>query len=148
MKGGLYGRTMRCELFGKSEQLMKGEMGKMKITYHEVASEVENLARELKRHGNEALSHKDKIAVSDLLAETVQMIRRKYEITTMYYLASEVKAADGVGPAEKDTSVEAEWEPYVNPNDESDESTVCCSSCMRVSDWPSPFCPVCGRRMV
>ena len=77
------------ELFGISEQLMKGEMGKMKITYHEVASEVENLARELKRHGNEALSHKDKIAVSDLLAETVQMIRRKYEITTMYYLTSE-----------------------------------------------------------
>lgn len=123
---------------------MKGEMGKMKITYHEVASEVENLARELKRHGNEALSHKDKIAVSDLLAETVQMIRRKYEITTMYYLASEVKAADGVGPADKCDRVDAEWyDDYTEP------SWIICSGCGG-KDWHdrnTKFCPKCGRRM-
>lgn len=122
---------------------MKGEMGKMKITYHEVASEVENLARELKRHGNEGLSHRDKITVSDLLAETVQMIRRKYELTTMYYLASEVKAADGVGPAEKDTSVEAEWyDDYTEPG------WYICSSCGRKAGNKEKFCPECGRRMV
>lgn len=125
---------------------MKGEMGKMKITYHEVASEVENLARELKRHGNEGLSHKDKITVSDLLAETVQMIRRKYELTTMYYLASEVKAADGVGPATKDDKIEAEWkEEALSLWDDNNGFT--CSSCGHLDTVPSPFCPNCGRRM-
>ena len=67
----------------------------MSIDYNMIKSEVENLARELNRHRDNDLSHKDKIAVSDLLAETVHMIRRKYEITTMYYMASEIKAADG-----------------------------------------------------
>ena len=123
---------------------MKGEMGKMKITYHEVASEVENLARELKRHGNEALSHKDKIAVSDLLAETVQMIRRKYELTTMYYLASEVKAADGVGPAARDDKIEAEW---IRRGD-SGIAVYECSSCGQTSAIRTNFCRECGRRMV
>lgn len=116
----------------------------MKITYHEVASEISNLERELKRHGNEALSHKDKIAVSDLLAETVQMIRRKYEITTMYYLASEVKAADGVGPADKCDRVDAEWhDDYTEPG------WIICSGC-GWKDWhdrKTKFCPKCGRRM-
>ena len=115
----------------------------MQITYHEVASEVENLARELKRHGNEALSHKDKITVSDLLAETVQMIRRKYQITTMYYLASEIKAADGVGPAAVDDGVESEWEWHGHE----DVGYYYCKACMNVNTWEAPFCPQCGRRM-
>lgn len=113
----------------------------MKITYHEICSELENLGRELKRHKNESLSHKDKIAVSDLLAETVQMIRRKYELTTMYYMASEIKAADGVGPAGKDTSVEAEWEPVNGPIGYE------CSSCKAAVVIRTPFCHQCGKRM-
>lgn len=118
-------------------------MRKMPITYREVASEVENLERELKRHKDEKLSHKDKIAVGDLLAETVQMIRRKYEITTMYYLASEIKAADGVGPADKDERVDAEW---INDGDAGIYIPKC-SSCGRLGQRSSPFCPNCGRRM-
>ena len=115
----------------------------MQITYHELCSEIENLERELKRHRDEKLTHKDKITVSDLLAETVQMIRRKYELTTMYYLASEVKAADGVGPASKDDSTEAEWE-WIG---EADIGYYSCTACQNVNTFESPFCPVCGRRM-
>lgn len=118
-------------------------MRKMKITYHEIVSEIDNLGRELKRHGNEALSHRDKITVSDLLAETVQMIRRKYELTTMYYLASEIKAANNVGPAARDDSTEATWKW----SGEMDVGYYYCSACQNVNTFESPFCPVCGRRM-
>ena len=113
----------------------------MKITYHEIVSELDNLGRELKRHGNEALSHRDKITVSDLLAETVQMIRRKYELTTMYYLASEIKATNNVGPAARDDSTEAKWE--YNDGD----IDYHCGSCLKMNSWRSPFCPWCGKRM-
>ena len=122
---------------------MKGEMGKMKITYHEIVSELENLGRELERHGNEALSHKDKITVSDLLAETVQMIRRKYELTTMYYLTSEYKAVDGIGPAGKHECREAEWGADFN-----DPGWFVCSGCGGRCLEKENFCPDCGRRMV
>lgn len=118
----------------------------MQITYQELVSELENLGRELKRHKDEDLSHKDKIAVSDLLAETVHMIRRKYEITTMYYMASEIKAADGVGPAAKDDKIEAEWkEDALSLWDGNNGFT--CSSCGHLDTVASPFCPNCGRRM-
>lgn len=114
----------------------------MQITYQELVSELENLGRELKRHGNEGLSHRDKITVSDLLAETVQMIRRKYEITTMYYLTSEYKAVDGIGPAGKHESHEAEWyDDYTEPG------WYICSSCGRKAGNKEKFCPECGKRM-
>lgn len=115
----------------------------MQITYQELVSELENLGRELKRHKDEDLSHKDKIAVSDLLAETVHMIRRKYEITTMYYMASEIKAADGVGPAAKDDKIEAEW---INRGDVGIFIAEC-SSCGHIDRSSAPFCRNCGRRM-
>lgn len=118
----------------------------MPITYREISSEVENLHHELKRHKDEKLSHKDKIAVSDLLAETVAMIRRKYELTTVYYLASEIKAADGIGPADKDDCVEAEWkEDALSLWDGNNGFT--CSSCGHLDTVTSPFCPNCGKRM-
>ena len=115
----------------------------MPITYREISSEVENLHHELKRHKDEKLSHKDKIAVSDLLAETVAMIRRKYEITTVYYLASEIKAADGIGPADKDDCVEAEW---INRGD-AGIFIAECSSCGHIDRSSAPFCRNCGKRM-
>ena len=117
-------------------------MRKMQITYHELCSEINNLERELKRHKDEELTHRDRIVVSDLLAETVQMIRRKYQITTMYYMASEIKAADGVGPAAKDDRVEAEWdEDYTEPG------WYMCSACGFKEMNRSHFCPECGKRM-
>lgn len=115
----------------------------MQITYQELVSELENLGRELKRHKDEDLSHKDKIAVSDLLAETVHMIRRKYEITTMYYMASEIKAADGVGPAARDDKIEAEW---IRRGD-SGIAVYECSSCGSADCFTMPFCHTCGKRM-
>lgn len=127
----------------------------MQITYQELVSELENLGRELKRHKDEDLSHKDKIAVSDLLAETVHMIRRKYEITTMYYMASEIKAADGVGPAAKDDKIEAEWIVETRKADgifDLYQDFIICSSCHDEhyygsgGDKPN-FCENCGRRM-
>lgn len=127
----------------------------MPITYREISSEVENLHHELKRHKDEKLSHKDKIAVSDLLAETVAMIRRKYEITTVYYLASEIKAADGIGPAGKDDCVEAEWIVETRKADgifDLYQDFIICSSCHDEhyygsgGDKPN-FCENCGKRM-
>ena len=115
----------------------------MSIDFNMIKSEVENLARELNRHKDEDLSHKDKIAVSDLLAETVHMIRRKYEITTMYYMASEIKAADGVGPAAKDDKIEAEW---IRRGD-SGIAVYECSSCGSADCIAMPFCHTCGKRM-
>ena len=127
----------------KYSDLERG-MRKMPITFREVASEVENLERELKRFKDNKLSHKDKITVSDMLAETVAMIRRKYEITTMYYMASEIKAAEGIGPADKYDKVDAEWyDDYTEP------SWIICSGC-GWKDWHdrnTKFCPKCGRRM-
>lgn len=124
------------------------------IEFNMILSEVDNLTRELNRHKDEELSHKDKITVSDLLAETVAMIRRKYEITTAYYLASEIKAADGVGPADKDDCVEAEWIVETRKADgifDLYQDFIICSSChdehyYGSGDKPN-FCENCGRRM-
>lgn len=125
------------------------------IEFNMILSEVDNLTRELNRHKDEELSHKDKITVSDLLAETVAMIRRKYEITTVYYLASEIKAADGVGPAGKDDCVEAEWIVETRKADgifDLYQDFIICSSChdehyySSGGDKPN-FCENCGRRM-
>lgn len=44
------------------------------------------------------------------------------------------------------TNNNAEWKPYINPNDEND-NVVCCSSCRRINDFPSAYCPFCGKRM-
>lgn len=115
----------------------------MSIDYNMIKSEVSNLVRELDRYKDNDLSHKDKIAVSDLLAETVHMIRRKYEITTMYYMASEIKAADGVGPAARDDKIEAEW---INVGDCVFDNFKC-SSCGHLESVSMPFCSQCGRRM-
>lgn len=125
------------------------------IEFNMIISEVDNLTRELNRHKDEELSHKDKITVSDLLAETVAMIRRKYELTTVYYLASEIKAADGVGPAGKDDNVEAEWIVETRKADgifDLYQDFIICSSCHDEhyygsgGDKPN-FCENCGRRM-
>ena len=115
----------------------------MSIDYSMIKSEVSNLVRELDRYKDNNLSLKDKNAVSDLLAETVHMIRRKYEITTMYYMASEIKAADGVGPAAKDDKIEAEW---INVGDCVFDNFKC-SSCGHLESVSMPFCSQCGRRM-
>ena len=82
----------------------------MSIDFNMIRSEVENLARELNRHRDNDLSHNDKITVSDLLAETVTMIRKKYGITTMYYVISEAKALEGIGYAEPFESRTGQWE--------------------------------------
>lgn len=114
------------------------------IEFNMILSEVDNLTRELNRHKDEELSHKDKITVSDLLAETVAMIR-----------ASEIKAADGVGPAGKDDNVEAEWIVETRKADgifDLYQDFIICSSChdehyySSGGDKPN-FCENCGRRM-
>lgn len=115
-------------------------MKKMSIEYSMIRSELENLTRELERHKDNELSHKDMIAVSDLLAETVHMIRKKYGITTMYYLVSEMKAADGIGPDETHEYREGEWHDT--------NHGFACSGCGGVLIMhPAKFCPNCGRRM-
>lgn len=119
-------------------------MRKMSIDFNMIKSEVENLARELNRYRDNELSHKDKIVVSDLLAETVRMIRKKYGITTMYYLISEMKAAEGIGPDETHEYREGEW-----LDDCKNTGWVKCSGCGNQEFWnrKSKFCPSCGRRM-
>lgn len=120
---------------------MKGEMGKMSIDFNMIKSEVENLARELNRHRDNDLSHNDMIAVSDLLAETVYMIRKKYRITTLYYMVSEEKAIQGIGSADLLSWKEGVWI-------ENTPGWYMCSECKNVQTTDrSRFCPNCGRRM-
>lgn len=119
----------------------------MSIDYNMIKSEVENLARELNRHRDNDLSHNDMIAVSDLLAETVYMIRKKYRITTLYYMVSEEKAIEGIGLHELLRWKEGEWiyEDTIGHY----RCTNC--GCVAIADetmikwWK--FCPNCGRRM-
>lgn len=112
----------------------------MSIDFNMIKSEVENLARELNRHRDNDLSHNDMIAVSDLLAETVQMIRRKYGITSLYYIVSEEKAMQGIGTDILNTR-EGEWI-------EGPPGWYRCSGCQKTLNLHrSRFCPDCGRRM-
>ena len=113
----------------------------MSIDFNMIKSEVENLARELNRHRDNDLSHNDMIAVSDLLAETVYMIRKKYRITTLYYMVSEEKAIQGIGAHELLSWKEGEWI-------ETSPGWYMCSECKNVQTTDrSRFCPNCGRRM-
>lgn len=116
----------------------------MSIDYNMIKSEVENLARELNRHKDNDLSHKDMIAVSDLLAETVMMIRRKYGITSLYYMVSEEKAIQGIGSHDLLDWKEAEW--IEDPSDP--PGWYLCGGCKKVhTSHRSRFCQNCGRRM-
>lgn len=118
-------------------------MRKMSIDFNMIRSEMENLARELNRHRDNDLSHNDKITVSDLLAETVTMIRKKYGITTMYYVISEAKAAEGIGYAEPFESRTGQWE-----DDFTEPGWYICSGCGGGKSMNQEnFCPDCGRRM-
>ena len=101
----------------------------MSIDFNMIKSEVENLARELNRYRDNELSHKDKIVVSDLLAETVRMIRKKYGITTMYYLISEMKAAEGIGPDDLHEYREGESDVVIR-----NSGTASQSSALHVAD--------------
>ncbi len=114
----------------------------MSIDFNMIRSEVENLARELNRYRDNELSQNDKIIVSDLLAETVTMIRKKYGITAMYYMISEIKAAEGIGYAMMSESKEGRWEP-----DYTEHGWYLCSGCGGKSGREENFCPDCGRRM-
>lgn len=110
------------------------------IEFNMILSEVDNLTRELNRHKDEELSHRDKITVSDLLAETVQMIRKKYKITSVYYMVSESKALEGIGPTGTSNEREGEWI-------EDQIGWLHCSGCRKLRTSKSRFCPNCGRRM-
>ena len=127
----------------------------MSIDFNMIKSEVENLARELNRHRDNDLSHNDMIAVSDLLAETVYMIRKKYRITTLYYMVSEEKAIQGIGAHDLLDWKEAEWIVETRKADgifDLYQDFIICSSChdehyySSGGDKPN-FCPNCGRRM-
>lgn len=127
----------------------------MSIDYNMIKSEVENLARELNRHRDNDLSHNDMIAVSDLLAETVYMIRKKYRITTLYYMVSEEKAIQGIGAHDLLDWKEAEWIVETRKADgifDLYQDFIICSSCHDEhyygsgGDKPN-FCANCGRRM-
>lgn len=113
----------------------------MSIDFNMIKSEVENLARELNRYRDNELSQNDKIIVSDLLAETVTMIRKKYGITSMYYTISEAKAADGIGYMETYENKEGRWETHILAG------WYKCSRCGRKAIREENFCPNCGRRM-
>ena len=114
------------------------------IEFNMILSEVDNLARELNRHKDEELSHQDKITVSDLLAETVQMIRKKYKITSVYYMVSESKALEGIGPTGISNEREGEWN-----DDYTEHGWIRCSGCGNQEWWEhkTRYCPNCGRRM-
>jgi len=112
----------------------------MQITWQELKSEVDNLNRMIDTYRDRKLEHKDMVAVSDLLAETVQMVRRKYKITSLYYLPSELKAVENVGDTVGGNKVNATWEKI--------EGRYRCSCCSYETMTVGNFCANCGRRMV
>lgn len=112
----------------------------MNITWQELRSEVDNLNRMIERYRDRKLEHKDMIAVSDLLAEVTHMTRRKYRITSMYYLPAEMKALENVGSTVGGNTVDSTWEPI--------EGRYRCARCGYETRTAGNFCANCGRRMV
>lgn len=112
----------------------------MNITWQELKSEVDNLNRMIDMYRDRKLEHKDMIAVSDLLAETTQMTRRKYKITSMYYLPAELKALENVGSTVGGDTVDSRWETI--------KGRYRCAICGYETLTVANFCANCGRRMV
>lgn len=100
--------------------------------------------------GDHALSHEEKMTLCDVLAEYVQHVRHKYELTTQYYVPSEYRAAglftdDALAKFNMDS--EACW--VFN-----DKGELICSTCRKAAlrkvsgiQEHSRFCPYCGKRM-
>lgn len=100
--------------------------------------------------GDHALTHEEKITLSDVLAEFVQQVRHKYELTTQYYVPSEYRAAgqytnDPLAKFNMDS--DAVWVF-------DDKGELICSSCRKKAlrkvsaiQEHSRFCPFCGKRM-
>lgn len=63
-----------------------------------------------------------------------------------YRFKSTIGSAEEVDTEKTAHRGKAEWQPYTNPNDDTDIA-VCCSSCHRINDFPSTYCPFCGRYM-
>ena len=121
----------------------------MGITAHEVKSEIINLLSMVERIGDNDIVPRDKIVLSDLAAETVQMIRRKYKITSLYYAPSEIKAMTNIGEvAQTSQNPDKGWIVI------SDEITQC-PRCNKITTGSAvqefllqaDFCPSCGNRI-
>lgn len=121
----------------------------MGITVNELKSEILNLLSMVERIGDSDIVPRDKIVLSDLMAETIQLIRRKYKITTLYYAPSEIKAMSNIGEvAQSHKNPDSKWIVI------SDEITQC-PHCNKITTGAavqefllqSDFCPSCGHRM-
>lgn len=122
----------------------------MGITAEELKSEIRYLLSAVERAGDNDMSPRNKVVFSDLLAETVQMARRKYKITSLFYAPSECTAANNIGEVAHDVrNPDCEWIVI------SDEITQC-PHCNKITTGSAvqefllqcEFCPMCGQRTV
>lgn len=135
----------------------------MDLYYDEIKLEAEVLCDMLESFGNTNLSHCEKIALSDQLAEVAQMVRVKYGLTSAYYLQSEMNANKKIGKvldcksmAERmqivserdDAEYTAEW---VNDGYGNARCSCCSERIGYVTNYNtyqiSNFCPHCGKRI-
>lgn len=97
------------------------------------------------------LAHEEKIILCDALADFVQVLRRKYELTTTYYMPSEYRAISRYSddPAVRfKADTQARW-VYDSKGE------LRCSACgkralrkITAIQEHSKFCPQCGKRMI
>ena len=133
----------------------------MEIYDEEIRAEVVKLTESIEFYGNSALSHEEKMALSDQLAYVSHLVRQKYELTSAYYMQSESGSAKKVHdiifaktPKEHAaakltdlTGSSGAW--VINTSNE-----LVCGSCghralrkVSLIQEHSNFCPFCGRRM-
>lgn len=100
--------------------------------------------------GEHALSHEEKITLSDVLAEYVQHVRHRYGLTTQYYIPSEYRAV-GLFTDDPLAKFNMDSNAYWVFNDKCE---LICSSCRKRAlrkvtgiQEHSKFCPNCGKRM-
>lgn len=63
-----------------------------KIYADEIIRDIEELRDTIDYHGNTDISIKDKINLSNQLADAVEAIRRKYGLTSFYFAPAEMAA--------------------------------------------------------
>ncbi|MCQ2053353.1 MAG: hypothetical protein MJZ03_05415 [archaeon] len=137
----------------------------MKIMYDDLKVELNELVDMVDGFGNAGLSHHEKKALSDRLAETAQMIRFKYEITSGYYAPSEYEAVKKINKILEAKTMNDRMQ--INLLDENETFTahwyidehgnLRCSRCNGAGGMtrgntnyipnPTRFCPHCGNRM-
>ena len=134
------------------------------IFYDEIKHEIDALGDMIEGFGNCNVSHMEKIALAEQLADIVGMVRIKYQITSGYYASSEYNALKKYSKIHEAHTVERlaslnemmHQEEFTATWNVDDYGNVRCSNCNGRAGYPnaftnipnpSAFCGRCGKRM-